>query len=185
MNNFFTSDTHFGHKNIIKGHSWGFRDFSSVDEMNETIISNWNSKVKQNDTVYHLGDFAFCDPETIIKRLNGNIYFIVGSHDKVMWKYKHLLIGNMLPLVNIKINNQFITLCHYNMRVWDKSHYNTFHLYGHSHGGLNNLDLGKAYDVGVDTNNFTPVSFDEIVEIMKKKPDNFNFIKKVQKTLDK
>jgi calcineurin-like phosphoesterase family protein len=62
------------------------------------------------------------------------------------------------------------------MRVWPRSHYNSWQLYGHSHGRLE--PVGKQWDVGVDNNNFYPVSFDQLVEIMKNRPDNFNLVKK-------
>ncbi|KKL95432.1 hypothetical protein LCGC14_1854620, partial [marine sediment metagenome] len=70
--------------------------------------------------------------------------------------------------------DQPITLCHYAMRVWDKSHFNSWQLYGHSHGTLNGI--GKQYDVGVDANNFLPVSFANLTELMEAKKDNFNYI---------
>ena len=78
-----TSDTHFNHANIIK---YCNRPFSSVEEMNETIIANWNKVVSQGDTVYHLGDFALGDKSLIpdfIRRLNGHISFIMGNHDNL------------------------------------------------------------------------------------------------------
>jgi hypothetical protein len=72
-----------------------------------------------------------------------------------------------------------ITLCHWCMRVWPKSHYNSWHLYGHSHGKL--PSEGKSHDVGVDNNNFYPLSLIEITKIMKYKPDNFNLVKSEDK----
>ena len=59
------------------------------------------------------------------------------------------------------------------MRVWPKSQYNSWQLYAHSHGNLD--PIGKSWDVGVDVNNYEPLSFDEIESIMKKRPNNFNF----------
>ena len=78
---FFTSDTHFGHKNIIK---YCNRPFSDIDEMNKVLINNWNKVVSEGDIVFHLGDFAFGGfPlwESIRSRLNGSIYLIRGNHD--------------------------------------------------------------------------------------------------------
>jgi len=78
---FFTSDTHFNHANILR---YCPRPWSTVEEMNEGLIQNWNSVVGQEDTVYHLGDFAMGDrskvPE-ILSRLNGRIILVRGNHD--------------------------------------------------------------------------------------------------------
>jgi calcineurin-like phosphoesterase family protein len=61
------------------------------------------------------------------------------------------------------------------MRTWEKSHYNSWHLFGHSHGKL--PSFGKSFDIGVDTNDFYPYSFDEVKKIMDKLPDNFNLVR--------
>jgi calcineurin-like phosphoesterase family protein len=78
---FFTSDTHFGHTNILK---YCDRPFSSTEEMDEEIIRCWNSVVKPDNIVFHLGDFAFgtiAQWETYRNRLNGHIHLILGNHD--------------------------------------------------------------------------------------------------------
>jgi len=62
------------------------------------------------------------------------------------------------------------------MLVWDKSHFNSWQLFGHSHGMLSLAGLGKQFDVGVDNNDFYPVSFDQLLGIMKERPDNSNYI---------
>ena len=81
MKTFIVSDTHFNHKNIINLCN---RPFSSVEEMNESIIKNWNSVVSKDDIVYHLGDFGFGNKTVIsnfVSRLNGRIRLIKGNHD--------------------------------------------------------------------------------------------------------
>ena len=78
---FFTSDTHFYHGNIIR---FCNRPFKDVDMMNETIISNWNNTVGQDDIVFHLGDFCLggsAEWTRMLDRLNGRIYLIMGNHD--------------------------------------------------------------------------------------------------------
>jgi len=72
-------------------------------------------------------------------------------------------------MVRIDLAGQQIILCHYAMRVWDKSHWGIWHLYGHSHGSLPDDPRSLSYDVGVDKNNFTPLLFEEVKEIMSKK----------------
>jgi calcineurin-like phosphoesterase family protein len=78
---FFTSDTHFGHQNILK---YCLRPYSSIEEMQEALITNWNSRVSNDDTVYHLGDFSFHERyvESIVPRLNGTKILLLGNHDK-------------------------------------------------------------------------------------------------------
>ena len=81
---FFTSDTHFGHTNIMK---YCKRPFETVEEMDQTIIDNWNSVVRPEDIVFHLGDFGFCGSlrlREIVDQLNGKIYLITGNHDRKM-----------------------------------------------------------------------------------------------------
>jgi calcineurin-like phosphoesterase family protein len=153
--------------------------------MDETIITNWNSIVQPNDLIFHLGDFAFGDARTYIKRLKGQIHFITGSHDKNT-KCCANMFASYSPLRDIVIDNITIVLCHYAMRVWKKSHYGSWHLYGHSHNGLSHTPYGiwgKSFDCGQDTewpeihSKFYPYSFDEVKLIMSKLPDNFNLVK--------
>lgn len=83
MTNFFTSDTHFGHKNIIR---YSERPFSDYEAMDKAIISNWNKAVGHTDVVYHLGDLALGPSERwdgIMKSLNGYKVFVVGNHDRI------------------------------------------------------------------------------------------------------
>ena len=168
---FFTSDEHLGHGNIIK---YCKRPFQHVKEMDEEIIKRFNEKVTKDDITIHGGDFSLHSQmrfvlEKYVSKLNGNHIFIRGSHDKWMDKMYHEILEKT-------INGQVIVVSHYAMRVWPRSHYGSWQLYGHSHGGL--PPVGKQWDIGVDNNNFYPVSFDELVEIMKNQPDNFNLIKK-------
>jgi calcineurin-like phosphoesterase family protein len=162
----FTADTHFNHANIIR---FSTRPFDNVLEMNETLIDNWNRLVKPIDSVYHLGDFGFGEIGHIIKRLNGKKYLTWGSHDKSIIPYKNLFveIRQILEVENI-------ILCHYSMRVWARSHYGSWHLYGHSHGKLESW--GKSFDVGVDCWNFKPLSLEQVKKEMNKRQDNFNLI---------
>ena len=171
---FFTADSHYNHANIIKHCK---RPFKSVVEMDETIIERWNSVVKERDDVYHLGDFGFCDPEEYILRLNGRIKFVEGNHDQrlLRWARSRNLV---IPQIRkIKIEDITVTLCHFGMRVWHKSHFNMWHLYGHSHGGLD--PQGKSFDVGMDKWNFYPVSWTQVKEKMATLPDNFNWVQRL------
>ena len=77
---FFTSDTHWGHVNIIRFCS---RPFISVEEMNDVLIQNWNNVVPKDGIIFHLGDFAFGGSQLwndVLSKLNGHIYLILGNH---------------------------------------------------------------------------------------------------------
>lgn len=170
--NFFTADLHFGHENIIK---YCDRPFENAREMDETIIRNWNKTVGEKDTVYFLGDFSFKDARTYVDRLNGLIVMVWGNHDKPARLVRNKFSA-WYDLLSTKICGVDITMCHYAMRVWDKSHFNSWQLYGHSHGTL--PPEGKQYDVGVDNNDFKPLSFDQLKGIMAKLPNNINYLEK-------
>lgn len=165
-NVWFISDTHFGHANIIK---YCNRPFDTVEQMDQVLIANWNSLIRPKDLVYHLGDVGFGNLESILNELHGRKILILGNHDATALKVA-AAFKEITPLKTISINKQRIILCHYCMRVWEKSHHNSWHLYGHSHGTLE--PIGKSWDVGVDNNNFSPLNLDSIIEIMAQRPDN-------------
>lgn len=172
---FFTADEHYGHSNIIRFCS---RPFVNIGEMNDEIIRRHNELVTINDTVIHAGDFTLSTvkyAESILVRLNGNHIFVRGSHDKFL-KNSFLKNSEIKEILELTIEKQPIIVCHYSMRVWPRSHYNSWQVYGHSHGRLH--PEGKQWDVGVDNNNFYPISFEKLSEIMANRPDNFNLVKK-------
>lgn len=165
---FFTSDTHFNHANILL-----FRkQFSTVEEMNELMIERWNERVSKGDCVYHLGDFALGKPADAVeirKRLNGVLYLIRGNHDRVA---EHKSCFDSFVWIKdyhrVKVGEQKIYLCHYAFRTWNCMHHGSWHLHGHSHGSLPELE-GYSFDVGVDCWNFYPLSFEEVAAKMAMK----------------
>jgi len=156
---FFTADMHLCHANIIKHCN---RPFQSVEDMNRTLIDNWNLVVGENDTIYHLGDLFLGKRNDIdiLEELNGHIHLILGSHDNSQWLRKTGLFDSMCNLKTIRIDGQKIVLCHYAMRVWESSHHGSWHLFGHSHGGLE--PHGCSFDVGVDCSAFTPINYESV-----------------------
>jgi len=158
--NFYTADTHWDHKNIMKHCN---RPFGSVHEMNETLIKNWNSVVGVNDTIYHLGDVGFKNTGTILPRLNGRIHLIHGNHDNSTTKRNNRFITSS-PIKEIKIGGIKTVLQHYAMRTWNASFHGSMHLFGHSHGRL--PPHGLSFDVGVDSWDYMPVSEKQIIDKM-------------------
>lgn len=172
---FFTSDTHFFHKNILK---YSNRPFKHIDDMNYQMMEKWNETVSENDTVYLLGDVGFTTKEKLIDfltRLNGTKHLILGNHDQVITKnFNDFAHGKVFQSISnykeIKIDQQKIILCHYAMRVWNKSHHGSWMFFGHTHDKLS--PLGKSVDVGVDSTAiltyapYRPFSFEEIKTFM-------------------
>ena len=177
---FFTSDSHYGHSNII----WMCkRPYTNVEEMNRKLIENWNNVVKPDDLVFHLGDFAFGGQPLwryIREQLNGNIILIKGNHDDRNLKNGcKVLFDGVYDQVKFYIENRCIYLNHYPFLCYGGSYRSeedaVFQLFGHVHSGPNSTGLDNdrlkmlfpyQYDVGVDNNNYTPVSWEQIKEII-------------------
>jgi calcineurin-like phosphoesterase family protein len=172
----YTADTHFDHDNIRR---YCARIYGTVEEMNESLIRNWNAKVKPEDMVYHVGDFGFGQVTRLVnirRRLNGKILLIYGNHDK----HKddpafRAMFEDVVPYYEQYIEDeemdyrQPIIMCHYAFEVWNKRHFGSWHLHGHSHGTLPSPDWQSRLDVGVDANGMAPLTYDEVKQIMTKK----------------
>lgn len=189
QNIFFTSDFHVGHSNVIK---FDKRPFHDVNEMSETLIRNWNNVVSDNDIIYYLGDLSYrvrSDyTKWFVNQLNGDIRVILGNHDRLqdlikldrfsdIQSYKRLEVKE--TDTNGKEFHQVIILSHYAHLVWDKCHYSSWHLHGHSHQSIFNSDFGKetyykrkVIDVGCNGHDYTPLSYQQIKDIMIEKKDS-------------
>ena len=179
---FFTSDTHFHHENIMR---YSNRPFVSIEEHDRTLIENWNKKVPKNGIVYHLGDVGFASSEclnNILSQLNGKIHLIVGNHDhKHILKQQCKFFESIEMQYTIQIGEQQILLNHCPMLCFPGAYRGWWQLFGHVHSGprvFDGLDLPRLnmlfptqYDVGVDNNNFTPVSFYEVQKIIQERID--------------
>lgn len=178
---FFTSDTHFGHANIIRLCN---RPFKDVEEMNEKLVENWNKVVPENGTVFHLGDFAFGGSglwNSIISRLNGQIYLIMGNHDRKNLRQGYMdKFVSVVPQMQIDIEGRSVYLNHYPFLCYGGSYRgedSVWQLFGHVHSGplSSGADSDRLvhlfpyqYDVGVDNNNFTPISWNQVKERINK-----------------
>jgi len=132
--------------------------------MDDELIRRHNEIVGKNDITIHVGDFALSNDideiMAIIRKLNGEHIFLGGSHDRWLKHKCH-------EIWEKKIQDKYIVACHYSMRVWPRSHYGSWLVYGHYHGNL--PPLQNQWDVGVDNNNFYPVSFEKLKEIIGNK----------------
>lgn len=156
---FIISDTHFGHVNIIK---LANRPFESVTQMDDYMIQKWNSVVRPNDEVWHLGDFSHRvnDVDTltkIFKSLNGRKSLIAGNHDAAAlglpWvDVSYQYVGKLGPLT--------VHMHHYPLREWQGYYRGAVHLHGHVHGTLE--DLPGSMDCGVERLSYTPIDVEEV-----------------------
>lgn len=178
---FFTSDTHFYHGNIIR---FCNRPFTDVEMMNETIISNWNGTVGQDDVVFHLGDFCLggsAEWTKMLDRLNGKIYLIMGNHDLKNMRQGYVSRFESVAMqMCIEVGKQKIYLNHCPFLCFEGSYKDVWQLFGHVHTSKFNTGidaprlkmlLPTQYDVGVDNNNFTPVSFEQVKRIINKQKE--------------
>lgn len=163
---YFTSDLHYGHANII---SLCNRPFRNVNEMNQVLINNWNKVVTKNDTVYILGDIAHRVPvekvNEFINQLNGKKILVKGNHDE---DYDENLFEEICDFKEIKYHKVHFSLMHYPLLEWPGYYSGAICLHGHQHNNAKyNEEMKKEgilrYDVGVDANEFTPVSIEEIM----------------------
>jgi len=169
MNYYFSSDWHFRHYRMVKE-----RGFGDVDEMDECILDGINKTVSHNDKIYFLGDFTIGgDPEYYRNRIRcKNLVLIFGNHDKQFRKGERWKrwFNEAYDAREIKIGDQYIYLHHYACRVWSKSHYGSFHCFGHSHHSLSDDPHALSMDVGIDGDwGFRPISFDEVKAFMSRK----------------
>jgi calcineurin-like phosphoesterase family protein len=156
--------------------------------MDEAMIANWNSVVKPDDEVYHLGDFAFSPAprvKEIIFRLNGKKHLVWGNHDKVIqrdrsiqdlfvWCRQYYELS--IPQPNSK-HPLGIILFHYPILEWNAGHHGSINLHGHCHGNADypwgkdgKFARAKILDVGVDVHDYKPISQEQVLEIVKSKP---------------
>lgn len=173
MERWFTSDWHLGHYNIMKHCD---RPFSSVLEMNEFIVEGFNSVVSPTDEVYFLGDLAmkWQYVDIYLPQVKGKWIFVRGNHDKPWWnklmRNEHLRrkIVSWHDLLETRFHGKEVTMCHYPMSSWNKSFHGSIQLHGHTHG--NHTDpMRLNMDVGVDSHDFMPWNWDEVMLHMDQK----------------
>jgi calcineurin-like phosphoesterase family protein len=178
MTQWFTADFHLGHRNIIE---YCNRPFTDVDEMNRALIANWNQVVGADDTVWVVGDFALgkiAETLPLASALNGRKILIAGNHDRCWsghgrradgWTERYSDAGFdevIQGSAHAVLDRRRVLLCHFPYRG-DSQNQDRFVdarpvdkgewlLHGHVHDRWS--QRGRMINVGVDTNDFTPVS---------------------------
>ena len=173
----YISDTHFGHENIL---SECRPQFSSIDEMNEVLINNINKKMKKNDLLYIVGDFAFrskTSPIEILEAIKPKKILIIGNHDRDWLKHLsqeeigRLFVG-VYQTYSIKKNGIELHFNHFPQLAWSRSHYfaQSFSICGHIHNQRSGTVAAELFpfvkcqfNAGAEINGFEPVTFAELV----------------------
>lgn len=189
QNLFFTSDLHFGHRNVIK---FCNRPFADEKEMNSKLIENWNSIVTNDDIVFVLGDiFWFNDSHNIkkvLKQLNGKqIYILPGNHDDFNSYHRvddpRIVLCEDIVVLWLESENNIwnkkiieIWMSHYPMMTWPHRENGSIQLFGHIHSQIDKTigvdqDLPLHYnqlDVGCDRWNWKPININQIINLIHK-----------------
>lgn len=163
---YFTSDLHLGHEKIISSCN---RPFDNAYDMNKSIIESINDVVTNKDILYILGDISLgmpkSDAEKLLRKLKCKKVLIKGNHDP---NYDKSIFSGIYDYKEIKYNGRHIVLMHYPLMSWKDMELGTIHLHGHLHSNEDyNIDQREngllRYDVGVDVNNYKPVSIEDIL----------------------
>lgn len=168
MTAWVVSDLHFYHRNILKFCPGTRNKFCDLQDMEEKIIGEWNSKVKPEDIIYDLGDFCFNKKyvDLIVPRLNGKKVFIMGNHNEHFAKAFEQY-GEVCWYKRIKHNGQHIVMCHYPITSWDRMFHGGFHFFGHCHGTHDTK--WRSIDVGYD-NLGEIMTVDSVLDMILGKP---------------
>lgn len=180
---YFTSDTHFGHTNVIR---YNRRPFETAEEMDEALIRNWNSRVEPEDDIFILGDLTLKGPgaaNALLPRLQGRKYLIRGNHDQFADRltFRREYFQWIRDYYELEVQGRFYILCHFPFLSWNGMNEGSFQLHGHQHNrpdyNLYNRGMGRAQlDVGVDAWNMAPVSLQELTAFWEAehRPDEEN-----------
>jgi calcineurin-like phosphoesterase family protein len=165
---FFTSDTYFGRANAV---SLLKRPFADADEMNIELVRRWNSKVGKNDTVYHLGNFAW-DPITAafaIELLNGKIFFLLGNSDDALQEVvlkssrnKKILKDQIIELPELNV-----VASHYPLEIWNGKDFDVIHFHGHQPDLKTDLKNSLRINCCIDNWDYYPLEYSTILDIIK------------------
>ena len=166
---YYTSDLHFWHERAI---TFCNRPFKSVEEMNNTLIQNWNNRVTKDDIVYFLGDFGITknlnDVNKVLqcmKRLKGRKVWIQGNHDARLIKNPEAcsLFEDISIYKKIVDEGREVILMHYPIECWERMNYGSYHVHGHIHNRVV-TNISNRFNAGVDVNKYKPVTLKELIE---------------------
>lgn len=183
--NYYLSDPHIGHNKpfIVQK-----RGYTCVEEHDQCSIDKINKVVTSKDVLTIIGDFCFNNNYNwYFNQLKCKLILLYGNHDRYFdkWFYKSnectfknkLVTLPCAGIIDTKLAQKYpVTLCHYPMRRWNKSHFDSFHLYGHLHYAT---DFGgKTLNISVDSLNGIPISEYQVIDYMLNRPHNEDYIER-------
>lgn len=168
MATWITSDLHFSHANIQKFCPSTRGHYADVDNMNEQMILEWNSKVAPTDVVYILGDVAFCSADKasgIVSQLNGVKHLVVGNHDEKNLKNQVFreCFASVQHYLRLVYKKQVIVMCHFPFLEWADMHRGSLNFFGHLHGSKTGQEQYRCMDVGMDATGKVVILLDDAI----------------------
>jgi len=179
MKTYITSDTHWGHKNILSFCPVSRARFrGDVDYMNEAMIKEWNDLITPEDTTYILGDVAFLPSLKAIEvmnRLNGTKILIAGNHDRKLLNDPvfRRCFSEIHDYLEITYEGTKVCMFHYPIFDHNGAGRGSIMLHGHRHGNPHNIP-GKIMDVGMDATGMIAVSMEDVIHQMSKIPHMYH-----------
>lgn len=168
---YYIGDTHFGDKRIME---LAGRPYFSTTEMDNDMLRKWNLRIKDNDTVCILGDFAFSNESArIVERLQGKKLLLLGNHDEVLSLEILNKFDGVKTIDTINDNGRSVCLCHYPLLSYNRSVYGGYHVFGHIHNNPNDkayflqAQLTNSFNCGADVVGFMPRTLDELIVFKK------------------
>ena len=169
--NFYISDLHLGHKNVIR---FDNRPFADVQEMDRVILQLWNTRVQRDDHVYIVGDFTYkgtVKPEEYLRKMRGHKHLIIGNHDRdLLHNDAAMSYFDSADHILFLLDEEYrqIVLCHYPMAEWAGSRRDSWLIYGHIHSHRDETyafmkTRERALNAAACINHYMPVSFAELL----------------------
>ncbi len=167
---YYTADLHLGHAKVV---SFDKRPFKSIEEMDRTLIANWNSRVTDEDQVYIAGDLIYKSkkpPEWYLKQLRGIKYLVIGNHEKTILESEKACgcFAAIDKMMHISDGQKQICMCHFPIVEWNGYFRRHYHIFGHIHNARNRAyevmkEEPRALNAGCMLNRYMPVTFEELV----------------------
>ncbi len=169
MKTYITSDTHWGHKNIMNFCPVSRARFrNDLDYMNEAMVKEWNDLIEPEDLVYILGDVAFLPaPKATeyMRRLNSRKILVQGNHDRKLLQDPGFrgCFEEIHHYLDVNYNGTKCVMFHYPIAEWDQMHRGAVHFHGHLHGGVSGLEKYRCRDMGMDATGVIAVLMEDAI----------------------